>query len=152
MSTNINLNDTDKVNIKISYLNILQNIINRMATFSLAMKTASVTTLTALLAYSASDTVSDNFKLWMFFIPWLFFAGYHAFFLRLEKIFRSLYNNSANQSDISFADFSIDKNKLRSISSPLHRTIFSLPFLLFHLILIAIVSISFLKIQGILCF
>lgn len=152
MSTNINLNDTDKVNIKISYLNILQNIINRMATFSLAMKTASVTTLTALLAYSASDTVSDNFKLWMFFIPWLFFAGYHAFFLRLEKIFRSLYNNSANQSDISFSDFSIDKNKLRSIYSPLHRTIFSLPFLLFHLILIAIVSISFLKIQGILCF
>lgn len=47
---------TDKVNMQIAYLNILQNIINRMSTFGIAMQTASVTTLATLLAYASTDT------------------------------------------------------------------------------------------------
>ena len=152
MTTNINLTNTDKVNLKISYLNLLQNIINRMSTFGIAMKTASVTTLTALLAYSASDSVGNNFKLWMFFIPWFFFAGYHAYFLRLEKTFRNLYNNDSNQEDISFNDFKIDKNKLDPIYEKWSDVIFSKPLFIFHLTLILIIIISFAKIKGIPCF
>lgn len=148
----IDLTETDKVNIKIAYLNILQNIINRMATFSLAMKTASVTTLTALLAYSASESVDDSFKFWMFIIPWLFFAGYHAFFLRLERAFRTLYNNSANQQDISFIDFKIDENKLADVYEKWPKVIFSRPLIVFHLVLILVVVISFATIKGIICF
>lgn len=152
MTTHINLTDPDKVNLKVAYLNFLQNIINRMSTFSIAMKTASVTTLTALLAYSASDSVGNNFKLWMFFIPWLFFAGYHAYFLRLERTFRTLYNNSANQEDISFSDFKIDKNKLDPIYEKWSDVIWSKPLFIFHFTLILIVVISFAKIKGIPCF
>ena len=152
MTTNIGLTDSDKVNLKIAYLNFLQNIINRMSTFGIAMKTASVTTLTALLAYSASESVGDNFKLWMFIIPWLFFAGYHAYFLRLERTFRTLYNSSANQEDISFHDFKIDKNKLEKNKEKWEDVIFSRPLAIFHLTLIVIVIISFVKIKGIPCF
>lgn len=148
---NINLTDPDKVNIKIAYLNLLQNIVNRMSTFGIAMKTASVTTLTALLAYSASDSVGEDFKLWMFFIPWLFFIGYHAYFLRLERAFRELYNSVANQEDISFNDFKIDKNKLDPIYEKWIEIITSKPLLVFHFTLIAIVIISFTKIKGIPC-
>jgi len=113
MSDNSEL--TDKVNMQIAYLNILQNIINRMSTFGIAMQTASVTTLTALLAYASSTASMDTFKLWMFLIPWLFFAGYNAFFLRAERAFRELYNQTTNRNSISFTDFQINKNDLKNL-------------------------------------
>ncbi|WP_201578604.1 hypothetical protein [Psychrobacter okhotskensis] len=148
----INLTDPDKVNIKIAYLGTLQNIINRMATFIIAMQTASVTTLTALIAYSASEPIDSSFKLWMFLIPWLFFAGYHAYFLRLERAFRTIYNNSSNQDDFSFSDMKIDKNKLNSAYEKWLSVILSRPLVIFHLTLIVIAVVSFIKIRGIPCF
>jgi hypothetical protein len=87
----------------------------------------------------------------MFFMPWIFFAGYHAYFLRLERVFRTLYNNSANQEDISFDDFRIDKNKLNPIYEEWSEIIFSKPLLIFHLSLLCLVMISFAKIKGIPC-
>ena len=148
----IKLTDSDKVNIKIAYLDTLQNIINRMATFSLAMKTASVTTLTALLAYSASEPLDNTFRLWIFVVPWLFFAGYHAYFLRLERAFRKIYNSSSNQNSITFDDMKIDGGKLNSAYEKWTSIIFSKPLFSFHLILIIIAIVSFSKIKGILCF
>ncbi|WP_181717787.1 MULTISPECIES: hypothetical protein [unclassified Psychrobacter] len=148
----IELTDQDKVNIKIAYLDTLQNIINRMATFSLAMKTASITTLTALLAYSASEPLDNSFKLWMFFIPWLFFAWYHAYFLRLERAFRHIYNNSSNQNSITFDDMKIDGNKLNNAYEKWTSIIFSKPLFFFHLTLITIAVVSFINIKGIPCF
>ena len=148
----INLTDPDKVNIIIAYLGTLQNIINRMATFIIAMQTASVTTLTALIAYSASEPIDSSFKLWMFLIPWIFFAGYHAYFLRLERAFRTIYNNSSNQDDFSFSDMKIDKNKLNSAYEKWLSVILSRPLLIFHLTLIVIAVVSFIKIRGIPCF
>lgn len=148
----IKLTDSDMVNIKIAYLDTLQNIINRMATFSLAMKTASVTTLTALLAYSASEPLDNTFRLWIFVVPWLFFAGYHAYFLRLERAFRKIYNNSSNQNSITFDDMQIDGGKLNSAYEKWTSIIFSKPLFFFHLALIIIAIVSFSKIKGIPCF
>lgn len=149
--TDINLDNSDQVNLKITYLTILQNIINRMSTFGIGMKTASVTALTALLAYSASDPIHSNFQLCIFVIPWLFFAGYHGYFLKLERTFRNLYNASANQSAINFESFEIDRKKLKPFSEKWSNVIFSKPFLSFHLILITIVILAFIRIQGIPC-
>lgn len=148
----IKLTDSDMVNIKIAYLDTLQNIINRMATFSLAMKTASVTTLTALLAYSALEPLDNTFRLWIFVVPWLFFAGYHAYFLRLERAFRKIYNNSSNQNSITFDDMQIDGDKLNSAYEKWTSIIFSKPLFFFHLALIIIAIVSFSKIKGIPCF
>lgn len=148
----IKLTDSDMVNIKIAYLDTLQNIINRMATFSLAMKTASVTTLTALLAYSALEPLDNTFRLWIFVVPWLFFAGYHAYFLRLERAFRKIYNNSSNQNSITFDDMQIDGDKLNSAYEKWTSIIFSKPLFFFHLALIIIAIVSFSKLKGIPCF
>lgn len=147
----IELTDPDKVNIKIAYLSTLQNIVNRMATFSLAMKTASITTLTALLAYAASEPLDNSFKLWMFLFPWLFFAIYHAYFLRLERAFRNIYNDSSNQNSITFDDMKIDGDKLNGVYEEWTSIIFSKPFFIFHLSLIAIAVISFITIKGLPC-
>ena len=153
MSNNSEL--TDKVNIQIAYLNILQNIINRMSTFGIAMQSASVTTLTALLAY-ASTTSIDAFKLWMFFVPWLFFAGYNAFFLRTERAFRERYNQITNKDNISFVDFRINKDDLNTLyqqTESCHwlNVIFSRVFITCHLV-IFIVIILFAYFKGISCF
>lgn len=146
MNKDINLENSDKVNLKITYLTFLQNIINRMSTIGIAIKTASVTALTALLAYSASDSVHDSFKPWVFFLPWVFFYGYDAYFLRLERAFRNLYNQSTNQEGISFQDFKIDKHKLNSVYEKWGDIIVSKPLLIFHSILIIVIIVAFVNI------
>jgi hypothetical protein len=147
---------TDKVNMQIAYLNILQNIINRMSTFGIAMQTASVTTLTALLAYASTNTDTlDTFRIWMFFIPWLFFARYNAFFLRTERAFRERYNQIAMKNTIDFTDFKIDKTDLKSLYSTKEcqwfNVIFSKVFITCHLV-IFLVIILFAYSKGISCF
>jgi len=144
---------TDKVNMQIAYLNILQNIINRMSTFGIAMQTASVTTLTALLAYAS--TSADTLRIWMFFIPWLFFAGYNAFFLRTERAFRERYNQIVIKNTIEFTDFRIDKTDLKSLYNTKEckwfNVIFSKVFITCHLV-IFLVIILFSYSKGISCF
>lgn len=147
---------TDKVNMQIAYLNILQNIINRMSTFGIAMQTASVTTLTALLAYASTSAATlDTFRIWMFFIPWLFFAGYNAFFLRTERAFRERYNQITMKNIIDFTDFKIDKTDLKSLYSIKEcqwlNVIFSKIFITCHLV-IFLVIILFAYSKGISCF
>lgn len=147
---------TDKVNMRIAYLNILQNIINRMSTFGIAMQTASVTTLTALLAYASTNANTlDTFKIWMFFIPWFFFAVYNAFFLRTERAFRARYNQIATKNIIDFTDFKIDKTDLKNLyiikECKWFNVIFSKVFITCHLV-IFLVIFFFAYSKGISCF
>lgn len=145
-------NEADKVNVKIAYLTFLQNIINRLSTIGITIKTASVTTLIALLAYSASSSVNASFKLlWLFFLPWLFFYAYDAYFLKLERTFRNLYNNNANEKHISFESFKIDGEVLKNFRVEWPDVIFSRPIFSFHLIVIVVIIIAFLNIKGIPC-
>ncbi|MBF7699275.1 hypothetical protein [Acinetobacter pollinis] len=145
-------NEADKVHLKIAYLTFLQNIINRLSTIGITIKTASVTTLIALLAYSASSSVNASFKLlWLFFIPWLFFYAYDAYFLRLERTFRNIYNNNANEEYISFEKFKINGELLKKFRIEWSDVIFSSPILPFHLTVIVVIIIAFLNIKGIPC-
>ncbi|WP_335986999.1 hypothetical protein [Acinetobacter bereziniae] len=141
METNNSLDETNKLNLTIAYLNILQNIIGRMSTYVLAIKTASITTLTALLAFSASDNVC--FKWWVFIIPWAFFIGFHAFFLRLERAFRKIYNLATEDNNITLASLKIDKQKIKNAAPSFIEVLCSMPLATFHSFLLIIISISY---------
>mgnify|MGYP001568984486 CR=1 FL=1 len=138
---NNDLETTDRLNLTIAYLNILQNIIGRMSTYVLAIKTASITTLTALLAFSASDNVC--FQWWIFVIPWAFFVGFHTFFLRLERAFRKIYNSATEDNNITLSSLKIDGDKIKEASPGVMEVLFSLPLSAFHSFLLIIISVSY---------
>jgi hypothetical protein len=143
MGNNTSLNSTDELNLRIAYLNILQNIIGRMSTYVLAIKTASLTTLTALLAYSASDNVC--FHGWIFLIPWAFFVGYHAFFLRLERAFREIYNLTIDKDSLELSDLKINAKKIKDASPAWSEVLSSAPLCIFHLVLLFVIYISYIS-------
>lgn len=132
---------SDQINLKIAYLNILQNIIARMSNYVLAIQTASITVMTALLAFSATDKVS--FHWWLFLVPWSVFVGYHVYFLRLERAFRQLYNSATITTDIEVSDFKIDKQKLDSSTPSILTVLFSKPLIIFHLALLVVISAAY---------
>lgn len=141
MQTHNSLDETNKLNLTIAYLNILQNIIGRMSTYVLAIKTASITTLTALLAFSASDNVC--FQWWVFIIPWAFFVGFHAFFLRLERAFRKIYNLATEDNNITLSSLKIDEQKIKNVAPDFIEVLVSLPLAAFHSFLLIIISVSY---------
>lgn len=131
----------DQVNLKIAYLNILQNIIGRMSNYVLAIKTASITVMAALLAFSASEYVC--FQWWVFLIPWILFVGYHMYFLRLEIAFRNMYNDATNTINIDISDFKIDKVKLDNSMPEVKKVLLSFPLVFFHFALLATISSAY---------
>ena len=135
---------SDQINLKIAYFNILQNIIGRMSNYVLGIKTASITVLAALLAFSASVN-GGCFNWGLFLIPWAVFLGYHVHFLRLEHAFRSIYNESTNTLNVEISDFKIDNSKLKEYLPSILNIISSFPLIIFHgSLLIVIVSAYFI--------
>ena len=135
------MNDSDKLNLSIAYLNILQAIIGRMSNYVLAIQTASLTTLTALLAFSATDGVC--FKWWIFIIPCIFFASFHFYFLRLERAFRKLYNDATVTDSMSLSDLKIDPDKLKEATPGVCKVISSPSLYVFYPFLLILVLISY---------
>lgn len=132
---------SDQINLKIAYFNILQNIIGRMSNYVLGIKTASITVLAALLAFSAS-VKGGCFNWGLFLIPWAVFLGYHIHFLRLEHAFRSIYNESTDSLNIEISDFKIDNSKLKEHLPNIFKILFSLSLIIFHgALLVVIISV-----------
>jgi hypothetical protein len=68
-------------------IDIIQGIINRMASNSFLIKGWAITIVVATLIFEGK---TDG--IWIAFIPLFFFWGLDAFFLRQEKLFRKLYD------------------------------------------------------------
>lgn len=146
----LDVTDTNQINndsqqeLKLAYLNILQNIISRMSNNVMIMKTTNVTILTAMLTFSATETVT-NFDWWMFLIPWALFTFYHAYFLHKESIFISLYNKSLSKSNFNFNDFKIDMSEIDKLNlNDIFNYNIKFSFFVFQFGLIFIVLISFI--------
>jgi hypothetical protein len=90
---------------KIAHLGFIQNIINRLSTNSFLIKSFTVTQVSALLAFLADSKYS-----YISIIPILLFWWLDAFFLYKEKLYRNLYNEIAQNREIS-NNFSLDLNE-----------------------------------------
>jgi hypothetical protein len=76
---------------RIKHLEFIQNAIGRMAGNSFLLKGWSVTLAAALVALAAKDT-DLRFSV-LALIPPLIFWGLDAYYLRLERLFRALYDD-----------------------------------------------------------
>lgn len=101
---------------KMRYLEMIQEVVSRMANNSFALKGWTVTLVVGIFTLSG-HAIGTNF--WFLFIPIIIFWGLDAFYLSKERSYRTLYKHviglSENQIDYSMdirAFSGIDKNKL----------------------------------------
>ena len=74
----------------IRHLELVQGVINRMAQVSFILKGWTVTVVVALLAVVANN--ADWYLMLLGLVPVLVFWGLDAYYLRQERLFRSLYD------------------------------------------------------------
>jgi hypothetical protein len=89
---------------KIKHLEMLQAVINRMASNSFVFKGWAVTIITGISAFAAQG--SNNKLLLVAFFATLLFWAVDAYYLSLERCYRALYTVVANK-DIKKIDFNM---------------------------------------------
>ena len=121
---------------KMKHLELIQNIINRMASNSFLVKGWCVTLVSVLLAL---ESQSSNAKyLLVALLPALMFWILDAYFLRQERLFRKLYDGVRILDEKSI-DFSMNTLSFTKTTSWLS-ALFSQTLIIFYgLILIAII-------------
>lgn len=129
--------DTDEKRIK--YLEMIQNIINRMANNSFLLKGWSVVLVSALFVLAAKDA-NISFVCLAYF-PALAFWVLDGYFLCQERLFRALYDYVRGLTEDKI-DFSMDTSVVKDKVVPWGKVIFSNTLRIFHgVILVSILIV-----------
>ena len=88
---------------KVAHLQLIQGVINRMASNSFQVKGWSVVLVSALLALASKD--APRVLVYLAFLPVVVFWPLDAYFLWQERLFRRLYDSvrALNEDAIDFA-------------------------------------------------
>ncbi len=123
---------------KLKHLEMLQNIIDRMADNSFSLKGWSVILVSALFALAASD--SNTHFVYLAYLPSMMFWILDGYFLWQERLFRKLYDRvrTASESEI---DFSMDTSSVRGEVSSWIGTMFSRTLLIYHGTILGVVVV-----------
>ena len=115
---------------RLKHLEIIQQVITRMAGNSFLLKGWSVTLLSAILAIAVKDGMYR--MVWIGFLPVLMFWMLDGYFLRQERLYRRLWNHVRVEGQEMPADFGMDTSPFaRDVASWLQVS-FSKTLLSFH--------------------
>lgn len=98
---------------KIHYLQMIQNVINRMASNSFMLKGWTVTLVVGLLAFANVKEMSSKYII-IALVPAIMFWILDGFFISQERQFRDLYDDARKQKDNEI-DFSLDTSPYKDI-------------------------------------
>ncbi len=125
---------------KEKHLEMIQNIISRMAGNSFLLKGWSVIIISALFALSAKESNSN--LIIVAYLPAISFWILDSFFLWQERMYRKLYD-SIRSRDESMIDFSLDAYSYKKSVDSWLLTCFSKTLFIFHgTILITIIIVT----------
>ena len=104
------------MNNKHKHLELVQGVINRMASNSFMLKGWAVTLVAGIFALAGKDT--DKLYFLVAYVPVLIFWGLDAYYLLQERLYRSLYEKvrATEEDNIDFSlkatteEFDSDKN------------------------------------------
>lgn len=99
---------SDNIEVKIRYLEMIQNIMTRMSTNSFMLKGWAVTLIAGIFALSAKEANPIYFLL--AYVPAILFWLLDAYYLMLERQYKHLYNLSTEKA-VSDIDFKIKRPK-----------------------------------------
>jgi hypothetical protein len=134
---------------KIKHLEMIQNIITRLANNSFSLKGWTVIFIAAVLGFAIKE--SDPYYIPLVLFPIFAFWGLDGYYLRQEKLFRALYDKvrKSDEQDINFEmDISSTEDEVdnwRSVCVSPTIIGFYGPILTVILILILIATIRILK-------
>lgn len=116
---------------KMHHLDIIQSVIQRMASNSFALKGWAVTLVAGIFALSSKD--ADKMYFLIAYVPVLVFWGLDTYYLRQERLYRALYNKVRLQeeSQIDF-DMNTSLQELQSEKTSYCSCLFSLTELCFY--------------------
>ncbi|HLD15246.1 MAG TPA: hypothetical protein VJB94_01565 [Candidatus Nanoarchaeia archaeon] len=130
---NNNLND------KVKHLELIQSIINRMATNSFILKGWSVTLVTGIIILSLNNSIKNFIYLGL--VPTLIFWGLDAYYLKQERLFRKLYDGvRCNMKGIE--PFSLDTRLFNNGFKAWLCCFFSFTLLALHFAIVLIILIT----------
>ena len=89
---------------KRKHLELVQGVINRMASNSFMLKGWAVTLVAGIFALAGKDT--DKLYFLVAYVPIIIFWGLDAYYLLQERLYRSLYDK-VRQTDENNIDFSL---------------------------------------------
>ena len=126
------------MNNKIKHLEMIQDVVNRMASNSFLLKGWSVLLVSALFALAAKD--SNNDLILLAYFPALAFWILDGYFLQQERLFRKVYDRvrAMKEEDI---DFSMDTSTAKKEVSCWACVCFSKTLLVFHGVIIAAICV-----------
>lgn len=128
---------------KIRYLEMIQNVMSRMASNSFLLKGWTVTIVVGLFAFANKDDMNSKYILFAL-IPTLFFWPLDGFFIRQEWLFKKLYEHviTVGETDVNFS-MKTDQFKTDKVSWI--KAIFSKTLLIFYLPLIGVIILVLLS-------
>ena len=89
---------------KIKHLELVQDVISRMASNSFMLKGWAVTLVSGIFVLATKDT--DKLYFLVAYIPVIIFWGLDSYYLLQERLYRSLYDK-VRKTDESMIDFSL---------------------------------------------
>lgn len=114
---------------KQAHLELIQGVVNRLATNSFLLKGWSVVLVSALFALAAgSDRV---IFVYIACFPAIAFWILDGYFLWQERLFRALFDHVRGLEDTGI-DFSMDTSIVKKRVSPWRNVVFSMTLILFH--------------------
>lgn len=123
------------------HLELIQGVINRMASNSFQLKGWSVVLVSALFALAVSDANGDF--VYLAFLPAVAFWVLDGYFLQQERMYRKLYNAERKKGD-SKCDFTMNARPYKGDVSCWPVTCFSITLFIFHgAVVAAIVAVMF---------
>src|SRR5687767_11194464 len=99
-----------KMEQRLSYLQMIQSVINRFSSNSFLVKGWAITIVTGVFALSAKD--ANQFYVSLAYFPLLMFWVLDAYFVSQERLYRALYDNARIQS-VEKLDFSMDTSPFK---------------------------------------
>lgn len=117
---------------KFKHLDMIQNIINRMASNSFKLKGWAVTLVAGIFALASKDADKNYF--FVAYIPILIFWGLNSYYLQQERLYRSLYEKVRimGEKDIDFS-LMVTKNEFMNDKNGYFRVLLSKTEIWFYL-------------------
>ena len=125
---------------KLKHLELIQNVINRMASNSFLIKGWCVTLVAALLAL-ASQSSNTKYVI-VALLPTVMFWILDSYFLRQERLFRKLYDHVRNLNENAI-DFSMNTSAFIQTTA-LSKAAFSQTLLIFYGVILVAIAIAIL--------
>ncbi|MCY4424051.1 MAG: hypothetical protein OXC06_13395 [Acidimicrobiaceae bacterium] len=125
---------------KLKHLELIQGVINRMASNSFRLKEWSVVLVSAILFLAAREDSGEVALIAL--VPAVVFWGLDAYFLRQERLYRALYDH-VRMLEPHKIDFSMKTDNFTGAKLTWPSSLFSTTLLAYYLaVVIAVVSAS----------